>query len=43
MTAIMMLAQAASFGQQGGNPQVKKSNVIVGFEWIGSQSEYPPP
>jgi hypothetical protein len=50
--AIVMLVQAASFGQQSvgrntqtrsNHPQMKKSDVIVGFEWLGKQIEYPPP
>src|ERR1035437_4270517 len=49
---IAMVMQAASFGQQissrdtsarPNHPQMKKSGVIVSFEWIGNQAEYPPP
>ena len=48
----VILVQPASFGQQSPNHsapvrsshlQVQKSNVIVGFEWIEDQFEYPAP
>lgn len=46
MLAIVMFMPAASFSQQSvspSHPQMKKSDVILGFEWIGSEVEYPPP
>jgi Domain of unknown function (DUF4185) len=52
LSGAWVIAGIASWGQQGtvpssqtwlNHPHFKKSKVLIGFQWLGDEVEYPPP